>query len=90
MGEFPLPNQRFYLTQLSNQWRRLLAGSLGVPANRPLNNNENRILNGECSLVQAQLQVREAVFVTFVPSPAGTVAIMIAAPVVAPLQVAVP
>jgi len=40
--------------------------------------------------LQAQLQVSEAVFVTFVPSPAGTVAVTITGPEVAPLHVAVP
>jgi hypothetical protein len=36
------------------------------------------------------LQVSEAVFVTFVPSPAGTVAVTVTGPEVAPLHVAVP
>lgn len=39
---------------------------------------------------QAQLQVSDAVFETLVPSPAGTVAVTVAAPEVGPLQVAVP
>jgi hypothetical protein len=34
--------------------------------------------------------VIDAVFVTLVPSPAGTVAVTVAAPLVAPLQIAVP
>jgi len=37
-----------------------------------------------------QLQVSDAAFVTLVPSPAGTVAVIVAAPLVAPLHVAVP
>jgi hypothetical protein len=50
-----------------------------------------KLLENACRTeFSGQLQVRDAVFVTFVPSPAGTVAVTVAAPEVAPLQVAVP
>ncbi|HEY2172105.1 MAG TPA: hypothetical protein VGJ30_20965 [Candidatus Angelobacter sp.] len=46
--------------------------------------------NADLTEFSDQLQVSDAVFVTLVPSPAAAVAVMVAAPVVAPLQVALP